>query len=518
MPGSLLPCSLYGARIFSDKIRQTFSECLSDLMSRYLTPRLRDVLFLAILVSALALGPRMLNLDSDLGRHLTLGRYILETHHIPIHDLFSHSRAGDARPAYEWVTQVIFASAEKLAGLDGPLFVTALCIAAAFTIVQADSTRRNRLPLTALTITALAVSTSSLHWLPRPHVITFLLLAIWLDQLEKIRAGESIPLWHFPFLMLIWVNAHGGFVFGMLAWVAYVAGWIWERGRKSNDEITGKRLLLIGGLSLVATFISPGFWGNWKAVLGNHSQFILSRTIETMPPSFTQPGTWPFAMMVVLSIIIILATRKTISISHIFLLAGFATLGLLMARNIPLYAITAAPILSMGARDVLYAVKRWRTIEANIAALESQLRGTIWPILFSLGLALFIGGCYQFEKRTLAHFDERIFPVSAADWLEEHPQSGNMFNEFNWGGYLLYRLWPEQKVFLDSQTDFYGEGLLREYQIAMTIPDGWKSIFIKYNVEWVILPPDSVLGKSLNQNSGWDLLYTDLTAIIIRRK
>jgi hypothetical protein len=486
-----------------------------SVMSRYLIPRLRDVLFLAILVSALALGPRMLNLDSDLGRHLTIGRYILKTHQIPNRDLFSHTRLGDSRPAYEWLTQVIFASAEKLAGLDGPLFVTALCIAAAFTIVLTDSARRSQMPLTALTITALAVATSSLHWLPRPHVITFLLLAIWLERLERVRRGESIPMWHFPALMLIWVNAHGGFVFGILAWVAYAAGWILERGRKSINEPFGKRLILIGGLSLVTTFITPSLWGNWQAVLSNHSQFILSRTVETMPPDLTQPGTWPFAMMVLLSVIIILATRKSISISHIFLLAGFATLGLLMARNIPLFAITAAPILSMGARDVLYAIKRWRTIEANIAALESQLRGAIWPILFSVGLALFIGGRYQFEKKTLAHFDERVFPVSAADWLIRNPQSGNMFNEINWGGYLLYRLWPEHKVFLDSQTDFFGEELVKEYDRAILAQEGWQAVLEKYEIEWAILPTSAPLTDAL-QASGWNVIYEDVNAVIFR--
>ncbi len=274
-------------------------------MSKYLIPRLRDVLFIAILIGALALGPRMLNTDGDLGRHLALGRYILEVHRIPTHDLFSHTLPGDVRPAYEWLTQLVFAIAEKLAGLDGPLFIAALCIAAAFTIVQMDSARRSQMPLVALAMTALAAAASSLHWLPRPHVVTFLLLAVWLERLERVRAGEPVPPWHFPALMLVWANAHGGFVFGILAWIAYFAGWVFESGIRNAAIATGKRLMLIGALSLAATFITPGIWGNWQAVLSNHSQFILSRTVETMPPDLTQPGTWPFVVMLVISILII---------------------------------------------------------------------------------------------------------------------------------------------------------------------------------------------------------------------
>ncbi|HSQ39175.1 MAG TPA: hypothetical protein VLM78_03365, partial [Anaerolineales bacterium] len=205
-------------------------------MKNFLVPRLRDILFIAILAAALALGPRMLSLDSDLGRHLTMGGFIIDSHQIPTRDLFSHTHADVSRPAYEWLTQIIFAIANRLAGLDGVVFVTALAIASAFFIVYTEAARQSRLPLAALGITILAAAASSLHWLPRPHVITFLMLAIWLERLEHVRRGDLVPLWHFPVLMLLWVNAHGGFVFGILAWLAYFVGWLWEMARKSAKE------------------------------------------------------------------------------------------------------------------------------------------------------------------------------------------------------------------------------------------------------------------------------------------
>ena len=139
----------------------------------------------------------------------------------------------------------------------------------------------------------------------------------------------------------------------------------------------------------------------------------------------------------------------------------------------------------------------------------------IWPILFSVGLALFIGGRHQFEKKTLAHFDERVFPVSAADWLIRNPQSGNMFNDINWGGYLLYRLWPEHKVFLDSQTDFFGEELVKEYDRAILAQEGWRVVLEKNEIEWAILPPSAPLTDTL-QASGWSVIFEDKTAVILK--
>lgn len=491
---------------------------LSLFMRNYFLPRLRDILFMAIFLGVLSLGPRMLSLDSDLGRHLTLGGFILETRSIPTTDILSFTRDGEPRPPYEWLTQVLFASANSLLGLDGAILVCAGIIAAGWVVLYNDSARRSRMPLTALLTVILAAGASSLHWLPRPHVATFLFLAIWLERLERVQRGERVPLWQFPLLTLVWANAHGGFIFGILAWLAYFGGWTWERIRGLAQLQEGKRWLAIGGASLIATFLTPSGWGNWGAVLNNNSPYILNRTVETMPADFSSAGTWPFAFLIGWSVIVILATHKTQSASHIFLLGGFALLGLLMARNIPLFAIASAPILSEGTSQLLEGAPRWKRIEKNIAALESPLRGAVWPILVSVGIAVFLGGRYQVQKEAWTGFDARIFPVAAVDWLVKNPQSGNMFNDLNWGGYLLYRLWPEQKVFVDSQTDFYGEAMVREYENALMARPGWDTTFSKYNIQWVILPHDAPLMELLSYDPDWDTLYSDPTATILRKK
>jgi hypothetical protein len=99
----------------------------------------------------------------------------------------------------------------------------------------------------------------------------------------------------------------------------------------------------------------------------------------------------------------------------------------------------------------------------------------------------------------------------------ENPQNGNMFNEFNWGGYILYRLWPQELVFLDSQTDFYGETLVREYEQTILAKYGWEDILSRYNVTWAIIPPNSPLSQALQTDEHWQVLYHDNTAIILRQ-
>jgi hypothetical protein len=104
--------------------------------------------------------------------------------------------------------------------------------------------------------------------------------------------------------------------------------------------------------------------------------------------------------------------------------------------------------------------------------------------------------------------------VDAANWLESNPQQGRMFNFFTWGGYLLYRLWPEQQVFIDGQTDFYGEALSREYVQVESLQPGWEDILAKYNVDWVITQSGQPLEDGLLEN-GWDVAYQDETTVIL---
>ena len=92
------------------------------------------------------------------------------------------------------------------------------------------------------------------------------------------------------------------------------------------------------------------------------------------------------------------------------------------------------------------------------------------------------------------------FPIKAMEYVEQHPMEGNMFNEFTWGGYLLFRLWPEQKVFIDGQTDFYGEKLTREYAVIYNAEPGFEELMQKYSVKWVIIRRTASLAEALDKD------------------
>ena len=92
-----------------------------------------------------------------------------------------------------------------------------------------------------------------------------------------------------------------------------------------------------------------------------------------------------------------------------------------------------------------------------------------------------------------------------------------MFNDLNWGGYLAFHLWPGQKVFADSMADVTGEMTL-QYETALTLSEGWEDLMRRYNITWVILPPDAELAQTLSGEGNWLTLYADSTAVILRKK
>ncbi len=90
-----------------------------------------------------------------------------------------------------------------------------------------------------------------------------------------------------------------------------------------------------------------------------------------------------------------------------------------------------------------------------------------------------------------------------------------MFNNFIWGGYLLYRTFPENPVFIDGQTDFYGEDLTLEYAQVVSLDDGWQDVLGKYDVSWVIIQSGKPLVHALQNELNWKIVYQDATATII---
>jgi hypothetical protein len=489
----------------------------SPVVLTFLFPRLQDILFISILfVVAIYYGPKLFNLDGDLGRHITIGKYIIESRHIPTQDIFSHTMTGQRLVPHEWLAQIILSAAYLLMGLNGDVLLTAVIIAYTFILVYREILERGGFRLVALFVALWAAAASSLHWLARPHIFTFLFLAIWTYSLEHFVLGKPKHIWLFPVLMLVWANTHGAFIAGFVVWSVYFVEWIWDFWQGRSTKELGVKLGLIGLSSLAITFINPSGWYLWQTSVGYiGNNYLVSHTLEYLPPNFHDSSTWPFMFLLAYGLFA-LVLRKKLRLRDAMLLAGWSIMGMYSARNIPLFAIVTAPIFGTLIQSQVEDLPRLTKQDAGLRGIESQLRGDFWPVL----AVLFLGFIFWRNiplplNQSGNRYDPQTFPVKAVDWLTQHPQQGNTFNDFMWGGYLLYRTWPQQLVFIDGQTDFYGESLTREYEQVITLNAGWENVFKKYDIKWVIIPPEWKLANQLTAN-GWDAIYQDSTALILR--
>ncbi|MBM3121939.1 MAG: hypothetical protein FJZ97_07095 [Chloroflexi bacterium] len=425
---------------------------------------------------------------------------------------------------HEWLSQVAFAASFRLLGLDGVVLLCALLIGLTFALVYRSAAARSGLPLAALAITLLAAAASSLHWLARPHLFTLLLVAVWTGLLDGIRNGQRTIWWALPLVMLLWVNLHGAFIFGFIIWLAYAAGWSWRRWVVHAEEPAGvgRSLALGGALSLAVTALNPVGLKLWATSLGYAGNaYLVGHTAEYLSPNFHDVSTWPFLLMILTGLWLVAAARPRLSLESALLLMGWLGLALVSVRHVPVFAIVSAPILTGCLPGVLQASApglAWQRREAGMARLEGGLRGHAWPIAVTLAAGLALAGSVPLTPFAGGNaFSPRVFPVQAVNWLESRPPTGRVFNYFPWGGYVLYRLWPDVRVFIDGQTDFYGEALTREYEQVITLSDGWEAVLEKYDVVWVLMPPDSGLARALHSDSAWSEVYADATAVVLER-
>jgi hypothetical protein len=520
-------------------------------LSRWLLPSLADMLFAGVLVLAALYGPRMLNIDGDLGRHLTIGGYMLDTLSIPTADLWSHTRAGAPLVPHEWLAEVALALAARAAGLPGVVWLVAVLLAVTFWGQARWLLGRGFNVYVVIVFVLWAAAASSLHWLTRPHVFTypFVLAFAWtLDDWRRAAAAPSLPppqsgegvggsrrWWWLPVLMLVWANTHGAFIAGfvLIGLHGAAAGWAWLVERTPAHARWLRDLALALVLCVAASLVNPtgpALVLNSFGYVGN--RYLVDHTVEYLAPDFHQVATWPFAGLVFASVILAaLPGRHSPSReagearggAPLLVLLIWLGFGLYSMRNIPLFAIAGVPVLVELADGALAGAaesgRRWAQALAasarRLSRTDAALAGGGWAVAAAVIMAVvFVARPPDFYR-----FSPRVFPVAAADELAAHPPPGRMFNDFIWGGYLLYRLWPAQQVFIDGQTDFYGEALTREYAQVSAAAPGWQQVLARYDVTWIIVPVDGPLAQRLSAGDepGWVETYRDETAVIFMR-
>jgi hypothetical protein len=163
---------------------------------------------------------------------------------------------------------------------------------------------------------------------------------------------------------------------------------------------------------------------------------------------------------------------------------------------------------------------RYDAFASRMTGMETRFRGHLWPVAAML-LGLWVtahGGWIGSRQVVNVRFRETRFPVQAADVIEQSGVREPVFAPDYWGGYLIYRLYPQVKVFVDDRHDLYGDQFIKNYLKVILVQPEWEKVLDEDQVNWVLVPTESSLANILKLSSRWKAIHEDKTAVLFEKQ
>jgi hypothetical protein len=420
--------------------------------------------------------------DNDVGFHLRLGQDTLERGRPPHADFHSHTAPGAPYPDHEWLAQVILALTDRFLGLAGLVYLQAALVTA--TAVLLLSLRPPSWTM-RLVCVAFFAGLGAHHVQTRPHLFGWLLSAalVWLLDRGRLR-------W-VPPLLALWANLHASVGLG----VAIALLHLYRRARADGAvppfgvmaACVLAPLLNPYHVHVYALFFqirgAADFVGEWKPFRDEHPQY------------------WMQVALFALGLAAALRCRKP-RIPIFLEVVALGWLTFTASRNGVVAAIYLAPILLEGLATwvetrprLVLTIARAATVGALAAMAAYRLRE---------------------ESVLVPRIDRYRLPVEAVSFLQRHRLPGPVFNDYNFGGYFLWK-GPEYPVFVDGRVEVYRGRPLEEYLQTSNARPGWASVLDRHRVRTVVVRPERTLARELLQAAGWKLVYFDYNSVVFTR-
>jgi hypothetical protein len=485
-----------------------------------LIPSIADIIFISLfLYLSFCVGKRLL-FDCDTGYHIRAGEHIINTFLVPKHDIFSFLTPPIPWTAHEWLSEVIMAMVHRAFGLTGIVIFFSLIISLVyyllFKIIRTNSSNI----ILASFIVLIVLTASQIHWLARPHIFSLLLMVIWYYLLDEYYYHNKNYLYLLPLMMLIWVNLHGGFLAGFILLGIYLVGNVVKSISSQGKErdlykAKAKLLGLITVACLLVSLINPNGYHILLFPFNLISNtFIMDNISEFLSPNFHTFVAKAFEFILLLMFAIFSISRVRLNMIELAMVLLFTHMSFCSKRYIPLFCIIVAPILMRKIQQLLKStdgkiVDFINRRSISISETDASAKGYVWPIL-SIALVIVLAASGKIDYK----FNAETEPVAAVEFLKKENIQGNMFNNDEFGDYIIYAAWPEYKVFFDGRSDMYGVERLKEYIKVANVKPGWDEVLNKYKISWIIYNSNSSLSLLLMERDDWKLVYADTVANI----
>jgi len=477
-------------------------------------------IFILILVSGLFLvGARNVS-DPDLWWHLKTGQYIIAHKTVPHSDAFSYTRGGQPWVAHEWLSQLFLYGLYRTGGWAGLILVSAAITAATFFLLYL---RCAETPYVAGFVTVWGAIAGAPSWGVRPQTLTWLLVSLWLLILDRSKAKCLLLWWTLP-LMLLWVNLHASYALGLVILALFIAAELVEvwfglvAVQQARPHLQALALTFLFNLTLVP--LNPNGVRLYSYPLETlRSRAMQDYIVEWFSPNLHSREFWPFLLLLLGTIAALAWIPRAVRVHNILLLLGSAYAALFSMRMIPFFILIAVPILSRQHHDWIVLRKSGNPEFEPVGPATRAHRTRFSPKLLLntvIATAMIVFVCLRvvrvLEQQPLV--EQAHFPAGAVEFLKMHPTDGPVFNHYDWGGYLIWKLYPDAPVFIDGRADLYGEHLLKQFADTFQLKGDWKQTLNQWHVKTVVVPANSALAEALRRQAGWTISYADRQATI----
>jgi hypothetical protein len=451
-------------------------------------------------------GYRKLFRDSDAGWHIRAGEAILSTGDLPRTDPYSFTRAGQPWFAWEWMADVAAGAIDRAAGLSGVALFYAAAIAAGVWLWFRLQWALDGNFLLACAMASLLLSTCNIHWLARPHILSWLFLLAAVLYAERAR-----PVFRFrhaveiAIFTALWANIHASFFFAPLIALVY----IW-RG-------PARWFLCAALVSALAPLANPYGWHLYAHVFRYLTDSeLLARIGEFQSFDFHAAGSWPIIVTLLVAVaggtLALLGGRP----EHFALAMLVSAMALRSARALPLVALLLLPLANAAITAALRragVLAGFLTYSARLRAIDARFSGlALVPLVLLAAFALLRLPAIQ----AATGFPPDQFPVEAYSQVARLPAAARLFAPDKFGGYLIYRSQGARKVFFDGRSDLYGADFLKQYARMVQLRPGWRETWDSFHFTHALVPNDYSLIPALEQ-LGWKALYHDQTVTLLAR-
>lgn len=458
----------------------------------------------------------LLSINLDVGRHLKLGEIIWETKSVPDTNLFSYTEPDHSFINHHWLSEVILYGVTKVGGLKALILVKTIVLTAMLVILVWTARKRSWVVLALSFVVSLVLLFMRTE--PRPEIFSYFLLAVFLTIIYRSREStNNSGLWLLPFFQLFWVNLHIYFFVGLAVYGFFLLE------RLVNRQLTRKELV-VGLLMGLTALANPSGWRGALyplLILEDYAYGVM----ENEPISALLRYGLSQALIFYFFIISAMAAGSFIGghykmwrkkIFDGLLLAFLIYLAFRMQRNVALYAVGIFPLLALnfpsGSKKE-GAVLRWLARLAGV--------GMILVLMAGIG-AIKTNRLYaQIDSSRRFGWGVSLAAEEGVKFVKDNQLQGFVFNNFEIGSFLIWKLYPSQKVFVDGRPEAYSEEFFNNILKPMLSDQAqWERQSKAYQINYIFFNHNNLSDNAqeflrrINKDAGWRLVFLNETVVI----